>query len=116
MSMTTSDLWHAWTADTPDDIIVEAFTRRYGHPPARIVRERGLALAGPAPEPIDAVWQPATFLGARAPGMMRVDPVTGASTYSAGSDIYLSVPPYRPRSASAAMPHVHLQESDDDDP
>jgi hypothetical protein len=45
-----SDLWHAWTDDTPDAFIVAEFVRRYGQTPERIVREKGLALAGPVPD------------------------------------------------------------------
>lgn len=39
--------WRAYTPDTPDDEGRRLFAARYGRPPARVWRDRGLLLAGP---------------------------------------------------------------------
>lgn len=39
--------WQAYTPDTPDDEGRRLFAARYGRPPARVRRDRGLLLAGP---------------------------------------------------------------------
>ena len=39
--------WQGFTPDTPDDEARRLFAARYGRPPARVWRDRGLLLAGP---------------------------------------------------------------------
>lgn len=56
-------------------------------------RETDIAARADAPARPGEGWLPATFHGSPAPGaMMRVDPVTGASTYSSGGVLYMYLP------------------------
>lgn len=41
--------WRGYTPDTTDAEARAAFVARFGREPARIVRERGIVLAGPIP-------------------------------------------------------------------
>jgi hypothetical protein len=39
--------WQGFSGDTSDDEARRLFTARYGRPPAKVKRDRGLLLAGP---------------------------------------------------------------------